>query len=65
MKPYKGIIRITCKPGTCGQAGKLKEPAAECINCEAAKVEVLDLEGKATAGLARPKPKAAPRARKL
>ena len=44
MKPYKGIIRISCKDK---KGCKLKEnvqPA--CLSCPQAKAEILDLEEK-------------------
>ena len=42
MTPYKGIVRIFCKDKKCKD--KLIEPAADCMNCDRARVEVLDLE---------------------
>ena len=47
MTPYKGIVRITCRDKTC--KNKLTQPVAECVNCDRAKVEILDLENKVIA----------------
>lgn len=47
MKPYKGIVRITCTGKTCKD--KLKEPVAECVNCDQAVVEVVDFDYKVIA----------------
>ncbi len=47
MKPYKGIIRISCKETKECVKVKLREnvqPA--CLNCPQAKAEILDLDEK-------------------
>lgn len=46
MTPYRGIVQITCKATQCIAGPKLQEPAAGCVNCASAKVEILDLEDK-------------------
>lgn len=45
MKPYKGIVRISCtkKSGCACVSGKNTAP--ECLGCPDARVEVLDLKG--------------------
>ena len=43
MTPYKGIVRITCRDKTC--KNKLTQPVAECVNCDRARLEILDLDG--------------------
>lgn len=47
MKPYKGIIRISCQAGACKQ--RFGEPEAGCINCADGLVEILDFEDKVIA----------------
>lgn len=42
MTPYKGILKISCKDKKCSK--KLIQPVADCVNCERAKIEILDLE---------------------
>lgn len=44
MTPYKGIVRIVCLDKACKYS--LLQPAAGCIHCERARLEILDLEGK-------------------
>lgn len=47
MKPYRGIVRISCAGGICDK--KLVRPEAGCVNCDAASIEILDLDGKVVA----------------
>jgi len=55
MKPYRGIVRITCTAkGAC--ASKRYSIGADCLNCDEALVEILDLEGEATCTLRRRPP---------
>jgi len=47
MTPYKGIIRITCtRKSGCLRNLKVKDVQPGCMDCPAAKTEILDLDGK-------------------
>ena len=51
MKPYKGIVRLSClKKAVCPDkvAGNVR---AGCVTCESISIEILDLEDKAIAML--------------
>lgn len=51
MKPYKGIVRISCNR-KCDK--KLPAPEAGCLNCVHGMVEILDLGGNVLEELDRP-----------
>ena len=47
MKPYKGIVRISCAADGAQCPMKLRDSVKpECIACAEAIIEVLDLDGK-------------------
>ena len=42
-KTYRGIVRIECTAESC-DAGIANDVIPECMNCEMARVDILDLE---------------------
>lgn len=63
MKPYKGIVRITCINKICKQ--KHKEPVADCINCEDAFIDIMDFEDKIISKKTRKKIESVKRRKKM
>ena len=57
MKPYKGLVKISCKTkDTCARKVQVNvQPLCMVLNCPEALIEILDLDGKVLASV-KPKP---------